>query len=458
MSSENNWEPSRATHAQCVWKTVPGTDVNLEVLRGDPEFVMIAFAADFNAYVEPLRDADSAAYTETNSVATSNHLNGTAMDLNWRSHPFHVKGTFTSGQMRVIREMQDFYEGHVFWAGDWNDPIDEMHWQMDYDTYRNPAVGDFIRRKIRPDGFSTFRRGSAPPDAAPILARATGITEGKAREILPMVRDGLRASDCTNDLRIAMWLAQVGHESDSFNATEEYEDGDESQERWLYKGRTWIQLTWKSSYAGFSRWCFDRGLVPTPTYFVDHPHDLADLRWAGLGVAYYWTVSRPTLNHLSDAQDIAEVTRLINGGTSWGPPTWLQKRQERYDRALSIRGELVQILNEGDDDMFNDDDRKLVRELHGALFNPIGSQSKYRTAGEGNRWQLHELIKNDDAMLHEMLVERQALMGNPEALGLVKREADKGDDWAQVVYDYAATAGAKPEVAVKAPRKTASKK
>lgn len=418
---------------------------------------MGAVAADFNAYIEELHDDDSASWTPTNSVPTSNHLNGTAMDLNWNDHKFQTRGTFTPEQQKTIRELLDFYEGTIYWAGDWDDPIDEMHWQMGYDTYRNDHVFDFISRKIRPDGFSTFRRGDTPVDAAPILARATGLTEDRAREIWPMVADGLLASECTNELRIVMWLAEVGHESDNFNATEEYADGDESQERWLYKGRTWIQLTWRSNYAGFSQWCFDRGLVSTPTWFVDNPHDLADLRWAGLGAAFYWTVSRPTLNALSDQQDITEVTRLINGGTSWGAPTWLQKRQERYDRALAVRGELMQILNKGDDDMFTDEDRRLLGDLHGAMFNQIPSQSKYRTEGEGDKWQLHELIKNDDSMLHEMLVERQATMGNPEAIALVKREADKGDRWAQVVYDYA-TSFDPPVAAPKATRKTPSKK
>jgi hypothetical protein len=60
--------------------------------------------------------------------------------------------------MTVIRELLDFYEDTVFLAGDWYDPIDEMHWQMGYTTYNNPALLDFIVRKIRANGFSTFRR------------------------------------------------------------------------------------------------------------------------------------------------------------------------------------------------------------------------------------------------------------------------------------------------------------
>lgn len=108
--------------------------------------------------------------------------------------------------------------------------------------------------------------------------------------------------------------------------------------------------------------------------------------------------------------------------------------------ANAFRGtpdKLRQLLGaEGDDPLADPDIVKKINEIHGCLFNKVPSQSKYATAGEGARWQLHELIKNDDAMIHEQLVERQAMMGNPEALALVKREADKGDKWSKIVLDY----------------------
>lgn len=159
MPSENGWQPAKAESGQCEWIKVPGTQVSLQILRGIPLQILRAFAADYHAYVEPLRDPDSASWTPTNSVATSNHLNGTAMDLNWNSHPFQVRGTFTPDQMSVIRELLEFYEGTVFWAGDWDSPVDEMHWQMGYDTFTNQVhCQDVIRRKILESGFSTFRR------------------------------------------------------------------------------------------------------------------------------------------------------------------------------------------------------------------------------------------------------------------------------------------------------------
>lgn len=162
MPSENGWSPSWVGAADLQWTKVPGANVNLQIRTGQPLQILRAYAADYNAYIEPLRDRDSACYTATNSVPTSNHLNGTAMDLNWDSHPFRVRGTFTAAQMKTMRELLDFYEGTIFWAGDWTDPIDEMHVQLGYDTYQNPATDSFIKRKIRSDGFSTFRRGPIP--------------------------------------------------------------------------------------------------------------------------------------------------------------------------------------------------------------------------------------------------------------------------------------------------------
>jgi hypothetical protein len=118
---------------------------------------------------------DEGGWTPTNSVATSNHLGGTAMDLNWNDHPFHVKHTFSPDQMDTIRELLAYYEDNIFWGGDWQDPIDEMHWQMGYDTYKSPDTADFISRKIRSDRFSFFRKGA---DAAAVERKPVVPSDG----------------------------------------------------------------------------------------------------------------------------------------------------------------------------------------------------------------------------------------------------------------------------------------
>ena len=406
--SENGWAPGWIGQDRLIWMKIPGASgVSMQFMRGWPATVMAAFAADYHAYVEPIYDHDCASYTSSNSVWTSNHKNGTGMDIRWQSHPFKVKGTFTPAQMKTIRELIDFYEKIIFWAGDWKSPVDEMHWQMGYETYNNLRVGDFILRKIRPDGFSTFRRGDTPTPAAQdpawVLSKATGLPLARATEILPMVRDGLLAADCTTSARIAMWLAQIGHESASFVYTEEIAKNGRYAP---YIGRTWIQITWDYNYLAFGEWCAKRGLINDPREFLNSPKSLAEMRWAGLGPAWYWTVARKTLNTLSDERNLNEVTRLINGGYNG-----LSDRQTRYNRANTL-GDLLLNLIEGDDPLADPAIIRKINEIHACLFNETESTSDLRTPGEGAIFQLHDKVHSIDGMLHPIHAERRARAGD----------------------------------------------
>lgn len=418
--SSNGWPMVNGD--ECTWVTVPGTSVSLQIQNGQPLAILRAFAADFNAYVEPLRDPDSACWTPTNSVSTSNHLSGTAMDLNWESHPFQVADAgFSAAQIATIKEIQAFYEGTVFWGNDWSDPKDAMHFQLaslanggEINTYQNPHTADFIARKIRADGFSTFRRSNKPNGGAPILAAATGLSEARAAEILPAVSDGLKESQCTNVNRIAMWLAQVGHESDNFNATEEYKkDGRYAP----YIGRTWIQITWDYNYRAFSQWAFDRGLVPTNDYFVVNYRALADLQWAGVGAAWYWTTQRP-MNALVDAGDSASwngfrgfeaVTAAINGGTNN-----LADRRDRYNRALLQGDALLQLL--ATSEPLDPIEELLMSDLQ------VESLSIYATPGEP-LIPIVRMVQAIDAAEHRKLVEDWARTGDADALSRIARTA-----------------------------------
>lgn len=157
MMTENGW-PSCGS-GDLDRSTVPGTNIVIPLQKGIPSKIMKAFAADYHKYIEPIYQNDCAGWTPTNVVPTSNHLGGTAMDLRWNSHPFQVRNTFNAKQIATIRELLEFYEHNIYWGGDWDSPIDEMHWQMGYETYENlDDMRDFINRKIRPDGFSIFRQ------------------------------------------------------------------------------------------------------------------------------------------------------------------------------------------------------------------------------------------------------------------------------------------------------------
>lgn len=365
MPTEDGWEPSPRIDPNdpvLVWRQVPGSDVTIQVRNDDAGTLMLAYAADYHAYVEPLVDRMTACYTPTNSVSTSNHLNATAMDFNWDYYPWKVRGNLTGAKLQRLRDLLAYYDPWMFWAGDWDDAyVDEMHHQMNYGSYQLAQQGKlsaWVKSHIRPDGFSTYKRDALPgmptPDPSPkpgsrdaaitALYDAVPIIEmDRAAELVDQVMAGLAMSQCNTVKRIAMWLAQIGWESDGFNATEEYAKNGRYAP---YIGRTWIQITWQSNYAAFGKWCVEQGLLDDPNFFVNNPSALADPKWASIGPAWYWTVARPQINGLCDAGDLVGVTKAINGGTNGleDPNPNVPGRRTRYNQALALGDELLALI------------------------------------------------------------------------------------------------------------------
>jgi predicted chitinase len=396
--TENGWPPDTCQCpntpiplSQCVRVTIPGTSETLWFQQGAPATILPAFMADMNEFVEPMMNAaggynDEGCWTATNSVPTSNHLGGSAIDYNWNDHPMGPEaGDPAAGwkgsalvkgdEVPAIRKLLAWYEGTVFWGNDWQTPKDSMHFQMGYKTYDPDKGGaaawveDFIARKIRPDGFSRYRRGSGADDStAQILAAATGLSLDRATELMPAISAGLSAAQCTNVNRIAMFLAQCGHESDGFNTTEEYQCGDTSTDRWKYKGRSWIQVTWRANYSAFGRWAAAQGLIESPDQFVDDPESLADLKWAGVGAAWYWITPHPGHNMINDdcdSGDIAAVTYTINGGY-----LGLDDRTRRWKLALKQGDALLKLINvspEGEDWMSRPEALDMLKYIYDEL-------------------------------------------------------------------------------------------
>ena len=392
MSSENGWEPAWVGQDALEWTTVPGTSVNLQIYKGQPFTIMRAFAADFNAYVEPLRDKDSACYTPTNSVSTSNHLNGTAMDLNWGGmgdygHPFHVRGTFTAEQMMTIRQLLTWYEGTIYWGGDWTDPIDEMHWQMGYDTYGSPAVDDFIKRKIRADGFSTFRRS----DTAVLVTTKLSTRDQYAQAI---IAEGQRRGISARGIQIALATALV--ESDLV------------------------------MYANYS--------VPDS---LNIPHQAVGSDYDSVGLFQQrcpmWGPAAVLMDPTKSAGLFYNQLQRLDYNGPESPGSYAQAVQrsafpDRYDQhfndAQTLYNRLAATI--GDDDM-----AAVPQDQWDAVYQELtrrnNSRSPLRHVGEGpiDDWQGMDL--NIDANLHVLLVKQLAEIGDGGAINLLAEVAANTD-------------------------------
>ena len=181
---------------------------------------------------------------------------------------------------------------------------------------------------------------------AQTLATAMGNAPGvNYAEQLPGCLAACREAALSTVNRRAMFLAQLGEESLGLSAPTEFADGSEYEARAdlgntqpgdgpRFKGRGWIQITGRANYGALSQWAFARRLVPTSTFFVDHPEQLATDAYVWLGPVWYWTTHG--LNSYADAGDVEGATRVINGGLNG-----LAERERRWQACLALGTRLL---------------------------------------------------------------------------------------------------------------------
>ena len=125
-------------------------------------------------------------------------------------------------------------------------------------------------------------------------------------------------------LRLAHFLAQVGHETLDFIYYRELASGEAYDTGTLairlgntpqaegdgqkYKGRGCIQITGRANYLEVSMFIFnDKRLL-------DHPELLELPQYGVLAACWFWT--KHNLNSWADADNCERISRIINGGTN----------------------------------------------------------------------------------------------------------------------------------------------
>lgn len=137
----------------------------------------------------------------------------------------------------------------------------------------------------------------------------------RLRQLTPAFNQTLSKYQINKSLRIAHFIAQVAHESDSFRAMEEYASGagyegredlgntQEGDGR-RFKGRGLTQLTGRANYKEFS----DAMGVD----FIAQPELVGKDPYAVIVAGWYWDTRK--LNAPADQDDLEKVTYLVNGG------------------------------------------------------------------------------------------------------------------------------------------------
>lgn len=163
------------------------------------------------------------------------------------------------------------------------------------------------------------------------------------------VNNALIAAGCTTVDRAAMFVAQVGHESEGLRwfvelwgptadqLTYDGRMGNGPGEGYTYRGRGPIQLTGKDNYRSFTNWARREG--HTDLDFVAQPDLVAEPYWGFLAASYYWTAARPNLNKWADDRNLLNASREINGWVT--TPNGMADRRRRYGKALSMGERLL---------------------------------------------------------------------------------------------------------------------
>lgn len=172
---------------------------------------------------------------------------------------------------------------------------------------------------------------------APELSLAMNIPLARAQKWAAALTLAMDGGQINTRLRVAAFLAQIGHESGSLVYSKELggpsyfakydgrkdlgntQHGDGAR----FAGRGLIQVTGRANYQKASQALFgDDRLLKTPE-LLEQPE------WAAKSAVWYW--STHNLNALADQDRFTDITKAINGGTNG-----LEDRKARYKFALTV--------------------------------------------------------------------------------------------------------------------------
>lgn len=141
--SENGWRMCNVD--ECSLPSVSLEYMNAAwIRRGAPLTILSAWLKYYDDNIAPIVSTVWG-WSRENDVSTSNHLSGTALDINAPQWPWGVRAMPKDLKDR-IRKGLSLFEGTVFWGADW-DRADEMHFQMNYEEgdRRNDAFAAKLR-------------------------------------------------------------------------------------------------------------------------------------------------------------------------------------------------------------------------------------------------------------------------------------------------------------------------
>ena len=125
--SENGWRMCNADECSKV-QVVPAAKV-VPLRRGDASTILNAWIIYHHKHIEPIT-SQVWGWSPYNDVPNSNHLSGTAIDVNAPKYPWGAR-TMPADVIARVRRGLAAFEGTIFWGADWA-RADEMHFQLGF--------------------------------------------------------------------------------------------------------------------------------------------------------------------------------------------------------------------------------------------------------------------------------------------------------------------------------------
>lgn len=183
------------------------------------------------------------------------------------------------------------------------------------------------------------------------IAKAAGAGSGfviPAAQIATYFNDAMTkygGGQFSNKKRVAALLSECLMESAYFRTTVEYASTGSYQP---FRGRTFIQITWKSNYAAFGKWCVSKGLLKKgqENYFVNNPTDLGQAQWSAIGGVWYFTQVKwggKNLCQIADAGSSLAIGRAVNLGNPYSSatPAGQSARDAAYNVVMKLPNTIV---------------------------------------------------------------------------------------------------------------------
>lgn len=157
-------------------------------------------------------------------------------------------------------------------------------------------------------------------------------TQSNLKKFLEPLNKTMERFEINTPLRQAAFIAQIAHESGSFQYVREIASGKAYEGRKdlgntiegdgiKFKGRGLIQITGRANYDSLSK--------AFGVDFISNPSLLEGAEFAAMSAGWFWNTKK--LNSLADKGDFITITKRINGGVNG-----LKDRISFYDRAKLI--------------------------------------------------------------------------------------------------------------------------